>query len=360
MRSSKAVRHGIVLAVALAASSTLLDARPAHAGGYFEVSVGFYDTLAPYGEWFELYGVGTVWRPYTNQVGADFYPYYSGGSWVYSEYGWTWASDYAWGWVPFHHGRWIYSETYGWVWIPGDEWAPAWVEWRYGGGYIGWVPLGWGSYQVVGVVSSPWCWFRSDDFGRRDWRSRRITSATVERTAYHASAPVPPSGRTPVGPPPSGLPSAPPTIQLGRPQGLRPGDVELEKRLQRPATPRSRERETERQVAPPRGEVGPPPSERPPREGMNPPPFGDRSRHEVVPPPQQREYDRPPPRERNPDYGGPHGQPPPQQLAPPPPQGQPPPQQPGAQPPPKKGPHPGAIGAPPPPRGARPPPPGVR
>ena len=28
-----------------------------------------------------------------------------------------------------------------WVWVPGVEWAPAWVTWRVGGGYIGWAPL---------------------------------------------------------------------------------------------------------------------------------------------------------------------------------------------------------------------------
>src|SRR5262245_22210570 len=26
-------------------------------------------------------------------------------------------------------------------WIPGDEWAPAWVNWRYGDDYVGWAPL---------------------------------------------------------------------------------------------------------------------------------------------------------------------------------------------------------------------------
>ncbi|HYY51464.1 MAG TPA: DUF6600 domain-containing protein, partial [Myxococcales bacterium] len=27
-------------------------------------------------------------------------------------------------------------------WIPGTVWAPAWVSWRYGAGYVGWCPLG--------------------------------------------------------------------------------------------------------------------------------------------------------------------------------------------------------------------------
>ena len=25
--------------------------------------------------------------------------------------------------------------------MPGDEWAPAWVDWRYGGDDVGWAPL---------------------------------------------------------------------------------------------------------------------------------------------------------------------------------------------------------------------------
>jgi hypothetical protein len=31
--------------------------------------------------------------------------------------------------------------VYGWIWVPGDEWAPAWVSWHYGDGYVGWAPL---------------------------------------------------------------------------------------------------------------------------------------------------------------------------------------------------------------------------
>jgi hypothetical protein len=30
----------------------------------------------------------------------------------------------------------------GWYWIPGNAWGPAWVNWAYGGDYIGWCPLG--------------------------------------------------------------------------------------------------------------------------------------------------------------------------------------------------------------------------
>ena len=29
----------------------------------------------------------------------------------------------------------------GWCWIPGTTWGPAWVNWRWGGGYVGWAPM---------------------------------------------------------------------------------------------------------------------------------------------------------------------------------------------------------------------------
>ena len=74
---------------------------------------------------------------------ADFRPYNTGGHWVWTdEYGWMWASEYAWGWAPFHYGRWVFDDYYGWMWVPGYEWSPAWVEWRTGGDYFGWAPLG--------------------------------------------------------------------------------------------------------------------------------------------------------------------------------------------------------------------------
>lgn len=98
----------------------------------------FYDELAPYGEWFQLQGHGWAWTPY--DVPNGWRPY-SNGHWVYSDYGWTWVSDYEWGWAPFHYGRWLYDSQYGWVWVPGREWAPAWVAWRHGPGWIGWAPL---------------------------------------------------------------------------------------------------------------------------------------------------------------------------------------------------------------------------
>ncbi len=99
----------------------------------------FYDQLAPYGNWINYPGYGYVWMP---NEGPDFQPYATNGNWIYTDAGWTWASNYSWGWAPFHYGRWFYENGYGWMWVPGNEWAPAWVSWRGGGDYYGWAPLG--------------------------------------------------------------------------------------------------------------------------------------------------------------------------------------------------------------------------
>lgn len=100
----------------------------------------FYDDLSPYGGWIQVDGPGWVWRP--AHVAAGWRPY-TLGRWVYSDFGWTWASDENWGWAVYHHGRWHHAAGHGWVWVPGTEWGPAWVSWHSGGGWIGWAPLPW-------------------------------------------------------------------------------------------------------------------------------------------------------------------------------------------------------------------------
>jgi hypothetical protein len=108
-------------------------------GGPAQFDIGFfYDELAPYGEWFQLERYGWVWTPYNLPFG---WRPYTDGRWVYTDDGWTWASDWEWGWAPFHYGRWLFDDQYGWVWVPGRVWAPAWVAWRSGPGWIGWAPL---------------------------------------------------------------------------------------------------------------------------------------------------------------------------------------------------------------------------
>lgn len=108
---------------------------------YDDVSLqSFYDELSPYGTWINDPQYGYVWRPDVDQ--DDFRPYYTNGRWAMTEYGNTWVSNYDWGWAPFHYGRWIYNRYNRWIWIPDTVWGPAWVDWRSGGGYYGWAPMG--------------------------------------------------------------------------------------------------------------------------------------------------------------------------------------------------------------------------
>lgn len=132
----------IVIGLALAAGSGCYTDREGWGGEGTSVSFDvFYDTLSPYGVWLDSPRFGRVWRPYAAVVGSNFIPYGSAGQWVDTDYGWAWDSDYAWGWAPFHYGRWYLDPSEGWVWIPDDIWGPAWVDWRYGGGFVGWAPL---------------------------------------------------------------------------------------------------------------------------------------------------------------------------------------------------------------------------
>lgn len=98
----------------------------------------FYDQLGDQGNWVQTNDYGYVWQP--GQVSGDWRPY-TNGHWVYTDAGWTWVSDEPWGWATYHYGRWVNLDDEGWCWVPGYTWAPAWVSWRYGGGYAGWAPL---------------------------------------------------------------------------------------------------------------------------------------------------------------------------------------------------------------------------
>jgi len=62
------------------------------------------------------------------------------GHWVWTDCGWYWSRTNR-GRACYHYGTWVDDPAVGWVWVPGVEWAPAWVEWRVGGGFIGWAPL---------------------------------------------------------------------------------------------------------------------------------------------------------------------------------------------------------------------------
>jgi hypothetical protein len=128
----------LLLALLCLAGGSATYASPPPAAG-IGVSFGlFYSSLSPYGEWISVGGDLYGWRPLHVAVGWRPYTY---GRWIWTDDGWYWASEEPWGWAAYHYGRWYYDDYYGWVWIPGYDWAPAWVEWRYGGDYIGWAPL---------------------------------------------------------------------------------------------------------------------------------------------------------------------------------------------------------------------------
>jgi hypothetical protein len=101
----------------------------------------FYGDLSPYGTWVDLEGYGWCWQPAQVAANPQWQPYCDDGHWVYTEDGWYWQSDYAWGWAPFHYGRWLRHERAGWVWFPDRVWGPAWVTWRMAGDNCGWAPL---------------------------------------------------------------------------------------------------------------------------------------------------------------------------------------------------------------------------
>ena len=124
----------------------------------------FYESLSPSGQWVDDETYGWCWTPY--DMAAGWRPY-SNGHWEYTDYGWSWASNESWGWATYHYGRWYFDDRYGWIWVPGNEWAPAWVAWRYGDDCVGWAPLpptaGWNrstGLEFAGadrIPSHEWC-----------------------------------------------------------------------------------------------------------------------------------------------------------------------------------------------------------
>ncbi len=101
----------------------------------------FYESLSPYGSWYQVPSYGWIWQPSVVVVNSGWQPYRHGGRWVWSDWGWYWSSEYSWGWAPFHYGRWCTYPGLGWCWVPGTVWGPSWVTWRSHGGYVGWAPL---------------------------------------------------------------------------------------------------------------------------------------------------------------------------------------------------------------------------
>ena len=145
----------------------------------------FESALAPFGGWDYDSSYGYVWSPSASIVGAGFSPYATGGHFALTEYGWTWVSDWSWGWAPFHYGRWI-TRAGRWSWVPGSMWGPAWVSWRSGGGYVGWSPLPPRGVHLAGGsgAGSPWRFAPVASLGaaRPAFMSSRYLPAMFART----------------------------------------------------------------------------------------------------------------------------------------------------------------------------------
>jgi hypothetical protein len=114
------------------------------AAAQMNVRIGFdffHRRLAHDGRWIRHPVWGDVWRPRPGLVGSDFQPY-TNGYWEYTdEYGWYWVSEDPFDDVVYHYGRWVYDPQWQWLWVPGYTWAPAWVVWREGDDYTGWMPM---------------------------------------------------------------------------------------------------------------------------------------------------------------------------------------------------------------------------
>ena len=138
LRTSRLVMTaGLVCALSLGVYRARADLEVS-ASVQIHANADFYAPLSEHGGWIEISSYGRCWRP--TGVAVGWRPYCA-GHWVWTDCGWYWSSDEPWAWACYHYGWWAYEPMYGWVWVPGVEWAPAWVSWRVGGGYVGWAPL---------------------------------------------------------------------------------------------------------------------------------------------------------------------------------------------------------------------------
>ena len=152
----------------------------------------FFNSLDDYGTWIPDAEYGYIWTP---QVGPGWQPYRQ-GSWAWTDdYGWMWQSREPFAWATYHYGRWGWNQFTGWYWVPGDEWAPAWVSWRRGGGVIGWAPLppvgGGYAYGVPDRFEAPprstWIFVNDRDFTAPDLYARALPAAAMSGAYFAAN-----------------------------------------------------------------------------------------------------------------------------------------------------------------------------
>ncbi|KPL05719.1 hypothetical protein AMJ85_11050 [candidate division BRC1 bacterium SM23_51] len=147
----------IVLAMApllIAAAKPTSDGTPQQRPAIsFEL---FFHDLNRQGQWSRFMDKTWIWQP--RGVEPDWRPF-SRGSWVVTELGWYWLSDYPWGYVTSHYGRWENWYGIGWFWLPDSVWSSAWVYWAQGEKGIAWHLLqqsGTGILPVLNPSSGGW------------------------------------------------------------------------------------------------------------------------------------------------------------------------------------------------------------
>ena len=173
-----------VLTAAAVLFLTALFPSVSTAQGYNPVGY-FYSALDPHGEWIVIDDGYYAWRPW--RAGRMWRPY-TVGHWVWTDMGWYWHSTEPWGWATYHYGRWFYDPWHGWLWVPGLDWAPAWVEWRYGGPTVGWAPLPpYAVYDPYGGIRYRSAWRTPDEY----WiftDAGRMTSPQLQHHIYRPSS----------------------------------------------------------------------------------------------------------------------------------------------------------------------------
>lgn len=144
--------------------------------------------LAGHGRWVEDPTYGMIWVPGRDSGGGDrFVPYVTDGRWVSTTAGWFWQSDLPWGAVAFHYGRWV-SVSEGWAWVPGSTFAPAWVDWRSGAGWVGWAPLAPAGSSYV----APFVYCSAGALGGAGLAGR-VVSGSGASSLYARTAPIDPT-----------------------------------------------------------------------------------------------------------------------------------------------------------------------
>jgi hypothetical protein len=163
-----------------------------------------------HGVWVSSPAYGAVWLP---AQPAGFAPYVTDGQWRITDAGWFWQSALPWGDLAFHYGRWI-SWGARWAWVPGTQFAPAWVDWRAGNGWVAWAPQ-----APRGAVSTASFVYCPADAALNPQVARVVVQGAAASSLYPRTQPVAPRagylgavyafGPAPADNPPATLPLIP-------------------------------------------------------------------------------------------------------------------------------------------------------